>query len=66
MKRRTFFKIAAPMINLGRYRLFAQSPTHYSARAIELVGRSTVIDMLNPASLSMVLGDLAGDRSARA
>ncbi len=64
MNRRTLLKTvaAAPMLNLGRYRLFAQSPTRYSARAVELVQRSTVIDMLNPASLSMVLGDLTGEK----
>ena len=38
--------LAAPMINRGRYQLFAGSTTEYSARAIDLVGRSTVIDML--------------------
>jgi membrane dipeptidase len=36
----------APMINRGRYRIFAGSPVEYSARAIDLVNRSTVIDML--------------------
>ncbi len=43
--------VATPMINRSRYRLFAGSPQDYSARAIELVGRSTVIDMLSPLSL---------------
>jgi len=38
--------LAPPMFNLGRYRIFADSPTEYSARAIDLVGRSNVIDML--------------------
>lgn len=38
--------LAAPMINRGRYRLFAGSPAEYSARTIDLVGRSTVMDML--------------------
>lgn len=38
--------LAAPMINLGRFQLFANSPTEYSARAIDLVTQSTVIDML--------------------
>ena len=37
---------AAPMINLGRFQLFAESPTEYSARAIALVQRSLVMDML--------------------
>lgn len=36
----------APMINRGRFRLLAQSEAEYSARTVELVGRSTVIDML--------------------
>ena len=38
--------LAAPMINLGRFRLFAGSATEYSARAIALVQRSLVMDML--------------------
>jgi membrane dipeptidase len=36
----------APMINRGRFPLFAQSETEYSARTVDLVRRSTVIDML--------------------
>ena len=35
------------MLNRGRFRLFADDSTEYSARAIDLVGRSTVIDMLS-------------------
>lgn len=35
------------MINRGRFRLFADDSPEYSAHAIELVGRSTVIDMLS-------------------
>lgn len=38
--------VAAPMINRGRFSLFAQSQEAYSARTIDLVQRSTVIDML--------------------
>ena len=38
--------VAAPMINRGRFRLFAGSNTEYSRQAIDLVGRATVIDML--------------------
>src|SRR5687768_14251408 len=38
--------IAAPMINLGRFQLFAGSATEYSKRAIDLVQRSLVVDML--------------------
>ena len=43
--------VCAPMINHGRYRLFAGSNQEYSARAIQLVGRSTVLDMLSPFKL---------------
>jgi membrane dipeptidase len=38
--------IGAPFINRGRHRLFAFSQAEYSARAIGLVQRSTVVDML--------------------
>jgi membrane dipeptidase len=38
--------VAAPMINLGRFRLFADDRAPVSARAVELVGRSMVVDML--------------------
>jgi membrane dipeptidase len=38
--------VAAPMINRGRFCLFAQSEIAYSAAALDLVHRSTVIDML--------------------
>jgi membrane dipeptidase len=38
--------VAAPMINLRRYQLFAQSRKEYSARAIAIMQRATVIDML--------------------
>ena len=34
------------MINRGRFSLFAQSQTEYSIRTVDLVRRSTVIDML--------------------
>jgi membrane dipeptidase len=43
--------IAAPMLNLGRFRIFANSPKEYSARAIDLVRQSTIIDMLSPLTL---------------
>lgn len=38
--------LGAPMINRGRFSLFAQSETDYSTRTLDLVRRSTVIDML--------------------
>ncbi len=37
----------APAILRGRYRLFAGSPAEYSARAVRLVERTVVVDMLN-------------------
>jgi membrane dipeptidase len=43
--------IAAPMFNLGRYRVFANAPTEYSAQAIDLVRQSTVVDMLSVLTL---------------
>jgi len=49
--------LAAPMLNLGRFQLFAGSPAEYSARAVELVGRSTVIDMLSVLTLDFAKGD---------
>jgi membrane dipeptidase len=47
--------IAAPMLNRGSFALFGGATT-YSARAVELVKRATVIDMLNVLSLPAVLG----------
>jgi membrane dipeptidase len=38
--------VAFPMLNFASFRLFAGSPAAYSARAVELVQRSLVIDML--------------------
>jgi membrane dipeptidase len=56
MSRREFVKRSAavgfPMINRGRFALFAQSATQYSSRAISLIQRATVVDMLSPLSLN--------------
>lgn len=41
-----FGVLAGPTILRGRYRLFADDRVEHSARAVELVGRSMVIDML--------------------
>ncbi|MDQ3675058.1 MAG: dipeptidase [Gemmatimonadota bacterium] len=49
--------VAAPMLNRGRFRLFAQSVQEYSARAIALVQRSTVVDMLSILTLDFPLQD---------
>lgn len=38
--------LAAPMLNLGRVRVFADDDVQYSVRAVELVNNSMVIDML--------------------
>ncbi len=46
--------IAAPMLNFGRCRIFANPPKEYSTRAIDLVRQSTVIDMLSPFTLDSV------------
>jgi len=58
MNRRNFLKsaasnaaVGAAMIHRGRYLLFAGGP-EYSSRAVELVQRSTVIDMLAPLWIS--------------
>ena len=44
--------LAAPMINRGRFRLFADSATEYSRQAIDLISRTTVIDMLSVLTLN--------------
>src|SRR5450432_1821246 len=43
--------VAAPLLSLGRVRLFGADRS-YSTRAVDLVKRSTVIDMLSPFALS--------------
>ena len=47
----------APFINRGRFQLFAQSQTQYSARAIDLMKRAIVMDMLSPMTLNFPLQD---------
>jgi membrane dipeptidase len=51
MDRRCFLRaaVAAPMIHLGRVRLFG---SEYSTRAVDLVKSSIVIDMLSPFALA--------------
>ncbi len=51
----------APMINRGRYRLFAWSDTEYSARTLALMERSTVLDMLGIISIDGRWRDWAMD-----
>jgi len=43
---------ATVFMNLGQFRLFAGSESTYSARAVELVQRTNVIDMLAPLWIS--------------
>jgi membrane dipeptidase len=54
-RRRKFLRgaalaIAAPMLNFGAHRVFADAPK-YSTRVVDLVRRSVVIDMLAPLTL---------------
>lgn len=49
--------LAAPLISVGRCRLFAGEPRSYSVRAIELVEQSNVIDMLSLLTLDWRLLD---------
>lgn len=43
--------ISAPMVNIGRFKLFGWSEQTYTARAISLMEKATVIDMLSPLSI---------------
>ncbi|MEX2283788.1 MAG: membrane dipeptidase [Gemmatimonadota bacterium] len=43
--------LAAPMLNFGRYRLFALDQQEYSARCLKLMQESVVIDMLSPLTI---------------
>jgi membrane dipeptidase len=54
--------IAAPLFNRGWFQVFAQGATKYSTRAIDLLQRTTTIDMLNPFTLVGVLAPLKGDK----
>ncbi len=49
--------LGAPFFNRGRYQIFANSPTEYSAKAIDLMARSTVIDMLSILTLDFAKQD---------
>lgn len=64
ISRRTLLKTAAgaadavvfaPMVNRGRYRLFAHSQETYSARTVRLVTDSLVIEMLSPRTINQEL-----------
>lgn len=49
--------LAAPMILKGSFPVFANSPTEYSTRTIDLMKQATVIDMLGLLSLNFPLMD---------
>ena len=49
--------MALPFFNRRRFQLFPWSNTEYSARAIDLMKRATVIDMLSPITLNFTLQD---------
>jgi membrane dipeptidase len=53
-----------PMINIGMYQAFGASEKRYSARAIKIVERSLVIDMLAPLKLDFTPGAFALPASA--
>jgi membrane dipeptidase len=44
--------LAAPFVNIGRFRLFAWSAQEYTRRCVDLVQGSLVIDMLAPTTLN--------------
>ncbi len=46
-RRAALRSVAAPAILRGSFRLFAQSPVEYSARAIHLLAETPVVDLLN-------------------
>lgn len=52
--------ITAPMINVGRYRLFASSTAEYSARTLALMERCTVLDLLGVISIDNTWRQWAG------
>lgn len=43
--------LGVPMLNRGRYQLFADRASQYSARTIDLMQRAIVVDMLSPLTL---------------
>ena len=70
--RRRFFKtavaaaVAAPFVNLGSYRVFAATPTKYSKRALKVIERTLVIDMLGVLKLDFEPTAFAGPASEEA
>ncbi|HEV8333473.1 MAG TPA: membrane dipeptidase [Steroidobacteraceae bacterium] len=52
--------LAPPMLNLGSYRAFGASAPRYSARALKIVERTLVIDMLAPLKIDFTPEAYAG------
>jgi len=52
--------LSFPLVNVGRFRLFAETAEKYSARCIDLIQRSIVIDMLSQFKLG-AFPDLVSD-----
>jgi membrane dipeptidase len=52
-----------PMLNFGRYQVFAASTRRYPARVLKIVERSLVIDMLAPLKLDFTPEAFAGSAS---
>ena len=50
--------VAAPMINRGRFQVFAQDKAEYSTRALDLVAGALVIDMLSALGVVAKRGDV--------
>jgi membrane dipeptidase len=44
--------VASPMLNLGSFQAFADTPARYSARVMKIMESATVIDMLAPITLN--------------
>lgn len=56
----TVLSTGLPMINMGRYQAFADSPTKYSAKTMRAVERALVIDMLAPLKINFAPEAYAG------
>lgn len=56
---------ALPMLNFGRYQVFAATARKYPARVLKIVERSLVIDMLAPLKLDFTPEAFAATASAQ-
>ncbi|HSC07215.1 MAG TPA: membrane dipeptidase [Steroidobacteraceae bacterium] len=58
--------MAAPFVNLGSYQVFAATPTKYSRRALKVIERTLVIDMLGVLKLDFEPAAFASPASEEA